>query len=871
MGFGQAPDREALPRMGTCLLDDADRVVVHDEAFASIVGHGHLIGRHVDDLFTQPPGDGAQPASLTVDGRKCLCARLKLATSQDGAVTSLMISDVTGQSLVEDRLRESLQAFWSLVESAPVGILVLDRHQKVTLWSSAAETLFGWSADEVMGQPYPLVPDSEREGFEQLFGRVISGEGFTGVEAWRARKDGSPVLLGISTAPVRNAVGEVVGAMALLSDLTKQRALEEQLQRAARMEAVGRLAGGVAHDFNNLLTVILANAQLMRARGLVDPQLVQFVDEIEHCADRAGDLTAQLLTFGRRNVVQQKATCVNSTIEQAAAILRRVAGERIEVDIDLGHDLPRVNIDPGQLEQFLMNMVVNAADAMPSGGRVTIETNRCRDAPPGIVVSETGFVCVRVRDGGVGIEPEVLPHIFEPFFTTKQSGGGTGIGLATVYGIVTRAGGYIDVRSEPGEFTEFHAWLPALGDEVAVAEARAPAVTPTGRGRVMLVEDNDLVRRATTALVETMGYEVHSVASGADALAACATGEIEPDVVLTDVYMPKMNGRQLADALARLLPELTVVFMSGNLSDQALRDRVERGEALYVGKPIDGEQLYEVLERAIHSRHRRNGVGDRSNAVAGDGTKLSYWQTGDGPHDVVIVHGWMATGETFSPLVAELERTGALDGRRVTQVDLRGVGDSDKPDTGYDHEQLVADLVSVLDAASIESATVVGHSMGGQLAQVLAVAHPDRVSSLVLINPVPTTGLPLPDPVATVFEAAAEDVGAQGNVVDMSTKQLSDEGRAMLMDSAASASPVCTATTLTMWTAGKPDVDVSRISVPTAVIGTDDGFLPQPFLQEAIADRIDDAKLMHMPGIGHYPHLEATAALAEMLKAILSS
>lgn len=600
MRFSEAPVTSEPTRIGLCLLDADERIAAHDAIFESIVGSGVggglLVGRPIAELLGQPVIGDASPVSIRMSQKTCLLARLPIPGLDHDGLTAVVITDVTGQSIVEDRLRESVQAFWSLVESAPVGLIVLDRQQRVTLWNSAAERLTGWTTEEILGKPYPLVPASDRKSFEELHARVMGGEGFTGVQAWRARKDGSPILLGISTAPVRAAGGDVVGAMALLSDLTQQHALEQQLQRSLRMEAVGRLAGGVAHDFNNLLTIILSNAHLMRRR-IGEPQVLDHLAEVEACAARARDLTAQLMTFGQRNVVRHQATSVHATIKQAEALLRRACGDTIEIDLKLADERLDARIDPGQLDQILLNLVVNARDAMPSGGTITVSTRRTANAAPGAEASERGYVLLSIADIGVGMEPQIVPHIFEPFFTTKQPGGGTGIGLATVYGLVTQAGGSIDVRTTPGQGSEFRIWLPAVAGHADEMFRRQTA--EQAHGLVLLVEDDDMVRRAIKALLETVGYEVLAVSNGADALTVCATGEVNPDVVLTDFYMPRMNGRQLADALAALRPDLPLVFMSGNLEDDVLRERIRTGQATYVAKPPDPDLLAEALKRAI--------------------------------------------------------------------------------------------------------------------------------------------------------------------------------------------------------------------------------------------------------------------------------
>ena len=488
----------------------------------------------------------------------------------------------------------------SLVDSSPVAITTLDLNQKVTLWNPAAEEIFGWRRQEVLGKDYPLVPEEERAAFEALFRRVVvNGEGFHDVEVKRQRKDGSYVTLNVSTAPLRDSFGNITGALALMADLTEQRQLEEQVRHAQKMEAVGRLAGGVAHDFNNLLTVILANSQLL-GRQLGDADRLKSIRAIEHCAERARDLVQQLLTFSRREIVNPKLLDLSDLARDTVRMLRRTLGNSYQLSTNLSPDVPPVRADAGQIEQVLLNLVVNARDAMPNGGHIDVRTSEAVRSSDAFGGRPTHFVCLTVSDSGDGIDPDVVPHIFEPFFTTKRAGEGTGLGLATVYGIVTRAGGTIEVDSNHGHGTTFRVLIPAAdGAAVTGATSSNDRRAPNQAGGHMLVVDDDAgVLDAVAALIRALGYRVTAVQSGREALALIATGRTF-DAVLTDVYMPEMTGRELADRLAERLDQVPILYMSANLSDAELRARVEAGTAHFLAKPLDFDEVGKTLRDVL--------------------------------------------------------------------------------------------------------------------------------------------------------------------------------------------------------------------------------------------------------------------------------
>nr|WP_255216111.1 response regulator [Pseudenhygromyxa sp. WMMC2535] len=513
-------------------------------------------------------------------------------------------------SLAELELRRELrslrQTFDSFIEASPVAILTLDLDKRVSLWNRTAERVFGWTAEEIIGQPYPLVPPEEWSSFEALYERVIGGEGFSGVDGLRRCKDGSFVDLRMYTAPMRDIDGEVIGAMALLEDLREQRRLEERIRHSQKMEAVGRLAGGIAHDFNNLLTVIVGMCDLLGLDHDLSSSALERVEEIQRVSESARGLVAQLMTFSRRQVMRMRLLDLNAHLRESARMVKRLLGEGVALGLELPDAPVWVRVDPAQFDQILVNLAVNAGDAMPRGGELGFRTTIV-EQPEGLgggaasEHSERRFARLEVRDTGVGIPADVLPHIFDPFFTTKALGTGTGLGLANVYGIVQQSGGIVEVESEPQRGTCFHIYLP-----LAEAPRRAARVEgrraslPPGHERILLVEDNDAVRKSTARLLGTLGYEVEVARDGAEALERVSAG-LRVNMVLTDLSMPRMGGAELAKQLRAQVPELPIVFMSGNLDVAELKAEVEAGRATFLQKPVSlrvlAKTTREVLDR----------------------------------------------------------------------------------------------------------------------------------------------------------------------------------------------------------------------------------------------------------------------------------
>jgi nitrogen-specific signal transduction histidine kinase len=391
----------------------------------------------------------------------------------------------------------------------------------------------------------------------------------------------------------------VNGLVYTIRDVTSHRELERRVRQAERLEAIGQLAGGISHDFNNVLLVIRGYTSLLRA-SLQDAALISDVDEIASAAERAAELTRQLLAFSRRQVLQPQLVDLGSVVGGIETLLRRSVSEEIELRLDFAGDLAPVLADPGQMEQVLLNLVLNARDAMPDGGTIDVTLSKAILAPDADVaplLQPGSYVALSVSDTGTGIEPDTLAHIFEPFFTTKHDGLGTGLGLSTVYGIVAQSGGGIQVTALPAGGTRFTIFLPAAAGEVTDGEADAVALRlPSGNETVLLVEDEDPVRELVARVLEDVGYEVLSAARPSEAQRIVASSPI--DLLLTDVVMPEMSGYDLATRVRLAQPAARVLFMSG-YAHKALGEASELPQGELLRKPFSPEHLTRAVRAVL--------------------------------------------------------------------------------------------------------------------------------------------------------------------------------------------------------------------------------------------------------------------------------
>jgi signal transduction histidine kinase/ActR/RegA family two-component response regulator len=418
-------------------------------------------------------------------------------------------------------------------------------------------------------------------------------------------KDGTVIWIEQKNVLVRDPDGRLVAIEGIARDITDRRTLEEQLQQAQRLEGVGRLAGGVAHDFNNLLTVINGYNQMALDDLPSDHPLRENLAEVRDASERAAALTQQLLAFSRKQLISPTVLNINESVVQIEKMLQRLIGEDVDLRTHLAPDLGNVLADSGQLQQVIMNLAVNSRDAMPGGGSLLIETRNVH--VDGTYVTEYAevrqgpYVMVGVTDSGVGMTREVQAQLFQPFFTTKPQGVGTGLGLATVYGIVKQAGGWIWVYSEVGRGSTFKIYLPII-DQPATPVQAIPKTDVRGTETILVVEDQADVRKLTVKALKKLGYKVHSASRPDEALALAQSFPEPIHLLLTDVVMPGMTGRDLADRMAKLLPGLPILFMSGYTDDAIVQYGVLDPGVAYIAKPFTADSLGQKVRETLGAR-----------------------------------------------------------------------------------------------------------------------------------------------------------------------------------------------------------------------------------------------------------------------------
>jgi PAS domain S-box-containing protein len=493
---------------------------------------------------------------------------------------------------------------------APVGIAVFDADLRYVRVNEALATMHGVPCDAHLGQRLSDVAPELAGVTEPLLRRVMeTGETLTGQAVSSILSNGTRGHWLASYFPIQGAAAERIGVGAIVLDTTAQRELEAQFLQAQKMEAVGRLAGGVAHDFNNLLTVIRSYADLLAEELEPGDRRREDVGEISRAADRASALTRQLLAFSRKQVLQPATMSLGAVIDGVEKMLGRLIGADIELITVNATDLGTVHADPGQIEQVIVNLVVNARDAMPDGGRITIETANVelseRDAGRRIAVPAGPYVMLAVSDTGHGMSPEVLEHLFEPFYTTKPQGQGTGLGLSTVFGIVRQSGGDVWVYSEVGHGTTFKIYLPRTNamTEPGAAGA-ASAAEPRGDETIVLAEDDEALRALARRVLVRQGYTVLEARNGREALELCANYEGRIDLVLSDVVMPELGGRGLVESLAASRPGTRVLFMSGYTDDDVFRRALIDKRTEFLQKPFTPQTLSQRVRDVLNARGR---------------------------------------------------------------------------------------------------------------------------------------------------------------------------------------------------------------------------------------------------------------------------
>ncbi len=477
-----------------------------------------------------------------------------------------------GQARRQRRQAEEMQArFAAVVEFSDDAIISKTVEGVVTGWNPGAEKLFGYAASEIVGRSILQLFPADRVAEErEILARVARGEGVSHLETVRVTKEGKQLDVSMTISPLRDGADKIIGISTIARNITEQKRLEAQFRQAQKMEAIGQLAGGVAHDFNNILTVIHCNASLLlETTGGPDSEASALAQQIIETAERAAGLTRQLLLFGRKQAMEMADLDLREIVQNLAVMLGRLLGEDVDLVTDCAPDLPPVRGDRTMIEQVLLNLVVNSRDAMPNGGRLTLATSLVSldsaTPPPGSDAAPGAYVRLSVTDTGTGIAPEHLSRIFEPFFTTKEVGKGTGLGLATVYGILKQHRGWIEVESVVGEGTTFHVHFPVAERPVVASPAATPSnELPRGNESILVVEDEPALRALAKLVLQRCGYKVLEAGSGVSALKVWSANRDKIRLLLTDMVMPDgMTGGELAARLQAEDPGLKVILTSG--------------------------------------------------------------------------------------------------------------------------------------------------------------------------------------------------------------------------------------------------------------------------------------------------------------------
>ncbi|MGD2206562.1 MAG: GAF domain-containing protein, partial [Anaerolineae bacterium] len=518
-----------------------------------------------------------------------------------------MAEQVSG-ALARTRLEETQRRLSTAVEQAAESIIIADTDGHIVYVNPAFRRTTGYSLAEVVGQDLRCLNNGEQDtnAHREMWRALQSGRTWQGRMVNR-KKDGSSCTMDSTITPVRNQVGEIVNYVATMRDVTREVELEEQFRQAQKMEALGRLAGGVAHDFNNLLTVIHISTRLLERDLHPKDPLCEHVQRIRDVGERAAKLNKQLLSFSRRQVIEPRVLNLNDLVSDLSRMLQRIIGEDIELTLSLAEDLWSVKVDSAQMDQVIMNVVVNARDAMPEGGLLTIETANVvldRAYTARHVEAKVGeHVLLSIGDTGVGMDSEVKAHLFEPFFTTKERGKGTGLGLATVFGIVKQSRGHIEVESAPEQGATFRIYLPrAEMEEVRTQRPSASARLTRGTETVLVVEDEDAVRELTVRILKRRGYDVLVATNGAEALRISEQYDGCIDLLLTDVVMPQMSGPELVKRLNAQRPDVRVIYMSGYTNEKIVQHGALEPDAAFVAKPLTLESLTQKVRTVLDGR-----------------------------------------------------------------------------------------------------------------------------------------------------------------------------------------------------------------------------------------------------------------------------
>jgi PAS domain S-box-containing protein len=617
-----------------CIKDSKHRWVLVNDEFCAFAGQDReaLIGKsdyeffpkHEADVFwkmdeevLQTGGENISEETITgSDGvtRNLVTKKTLYRDPSGGGFIVAIGRDVTDRKRAEQALRENEEFLRLVIDTTPAHVFVKDRNGKFLLVNKTAAAAHGITPEEMIGKNELELAGSSAERAEQINKFLADDRKIIDTKKPKyipeeplTLSDGSIQWLQTTKTPLKLrgnrdcVLGVAVDITARKQAEQELREKEELLRQSQKMEAIGRLAGGVAHDFNNLLTAIIGYAEMLKLNTSLDTTVRHSVEEIRKSADRAAVLTQQLLAFGRKQIMQPRVMDVNSLISDAKIMLNRIIGEQITLETKLNAQPSSVKADHGQIEQVIVNLVVNARDSMPDGGTITLETSNVREvvrAQSETADMERGeFVVVSFGDTGHGIDDEIKQHIFEPFFTTKEKGKGTGLGLSTVYGIVIQSGGHISVESQVDRGTVFKVYLPISESLPKQHPEKSPKTVPKGKSEsILVVEDEDLVRDMMCEVLQSYGFNVLEADSGERALEGGSEGI---DLLITDVIMPGISGAELADQFLKHNPALKVLFVSGYTGEEIAHHGILNESVLFLQKPFSPQTLVEKAHKIL--------------------------------------------------------------------------------------------------------------------------------------------------------------------------------------------------------------------------------------------------------------------------------
>lgn len=562
--------------------------------------------RHATNRLSHAPFRTAHEHRwLTAQGWRWIAWEENAVRDEDGLIIAFRAigRDVTKRRLAE----EHFQKLASAVEQSPLAVIITTPEGLVQYVNLRYTEVTGYTLEEIFENDIKVL----RTGFtndadyDRFFATVSAGEEWRGELCTPCKKE-RQVWEFVQVSPIRNQDDEITHLLCLREDITERKKLEDQLRQAQKMESLGTLAGGIAHDFNNMLAIISGFTEIAMARSAGNEDQQRFLKEIYNASQRAVGLVRQILTFSRKTEVSYRPVSVNRMIRDLGGMFAETFPRTISFELKLSDDLPMIAADQNQLQQVVMNLCVNARDAMREGGRITLSTGRVSGASLARLGADTRlqYVCIKVSDTGCGISPKVRERIFEPFFTTKQDAGGTGLGLSVVYGVISNHKGFIDLESTPGMGSTFLVYLPIeLADtKMLVDEGGAATEIPVGTENILVIEDEGSLRTLLRVVLEMRGYKVRTISDGGEALEFLLGNPGAIDAVLLDLNLPRVSGAEVYTTIRRILPMAMVLIVSGNISPEVRSELERQGQRLFIAKPYRlhelGRQLREALDEA---------------------------------------------------------------------------------------------------------------------------------------------------------------------------------------------------------------------------------------------------------------------------------